>query len=416
MAAVNSFRARIARLSTILGLVVALCCAALGAQSAQARYVSPQFFGQHLMYQSGLNPQVPVHDMRLWDSSTKWCQIDKGTSTNEYNFGQLDALFGQAARVGADVEYTFGGMPQWAVTGAFPQGSATDQCASTSTTDPWDAPINEAYWTSFVTALVTHSVGKIHAYELWNAVDYQYYWSGSMAQMVQMSVDAAAIIHRIDPSAIVLSPSITATPGGYAWLKSYLSQLPAGTIDAIAVHSYTHGAWPETAIPEEMKSVRAGLPSAYANTPIWSTEGSWGQNSQFSTTASGQRAFVARYDLQMLTQGLDRSYWYAYQNSQWGTLFDATSQTLTPAGVATRTLDGWLTGSTLAGCSTVNGNLWTCNLTTSAGKKARIVWTTKSAVRYSAYGFNQEKTLDGSTLSLKSSIQTTSEPVMLTTK
>ena len=38
-----------------------------------------------------------------------------------------------------------------------------------------------------------------------------------------------------------------------------------GTINAIAVHSYTNGAWPEQAVPAEMSSVHAALPRAYAS-------------------------------------------------------------------------------------------------------------------------------------------------------
>ena len=69
---------------------------------------------------------------------------------------------------------------------------------------------------------------------------------------------------------------------------------------------------------------------------------------------------------------------------------------LTPAGIATRTLDTWLTGANLAGCST-NGNLWTCDLTTSTGKQARIVWVKKTAVsktRWTVRFFNYAKRSD----------------------
>src|SRR5205823_9567731 len=93
-------------------------------------YVSPQFFGQHLMFYSALNPAIPVHAMRLWDSNTQWCQMDNGTASNQYDFGQLDALLGQAPRLGADVEFTFGNTPRWASSGAYPEASATGQCSS----------------------------------------------------------------------------------------------------------------------------------------------------------------------------------------------------------------------------------------------------------------------------------------------
>jgi hypothetical protein len=342
--------------------------------------------------------------------------MDRGTASNQYDFGQLNALLGQASRVGADVEFTFGYTPAWAVTGSYPQPSVADQCSSTSTSNPSDPPANEADWIKFVTALVTHSKGKIRAYELWNEVNDTNFWSGSMSQLVQMSVDAAALIHSIDPSALVLSPSVTATSEGYAFLHEYLSSLPPGTIDAVAVHSYTNRAWPEDAVPAEMDSVRSALPSAYANTPIWSTEGGWGANSQFTPTsssssaASDHRAFIARYDLLMLSQGFVRSYWYAYQNTGWGTLWDGTN--LTPAGIAARTLDGWLAGATLQGCKT-NGNLWTCDLTTSAGKNARVVWATTRAVSYSTAGYKTVKTLCGGSSPASGWIQAVYEPVLL---
>jgi hypothetical protein len=158
--------------------------------------VTPQFFGQHLMFYWGLNPAIPVHAMRLASSNTDWCQMDHGTASNQYSFGQLYALLGQADRLNADVLYTFASTPAWAASGSYPQPSVTDQCSSSSTTL---APADESYWTKFVTAVVTAAQGRIHAYELWNEVDYSAFWTGGMAAMVRMSIDAAAIIHRIDP-------------------------------------------------------------------------------------------------------------------------------------------------------------------------------------------------------------------------
>jgi hypothetical protein len=380
-----------------------------GAAGAQGRYVSPRFFGQHLMSKSRLTPALPVHAMRLWDSNTKWCQMAKGSASNHYDFGQLDALLAQATRLDADVEFTFGGTPRSAATGADPRSSTVGQCSGSSTTM---APADEAYWTNFVTAVVTHAKGRIRAYELWNEADSPAFWSGGVAALVRMTVDAAAIIHRIDPTALVLSPSVTASSEAYGFLRQYLSRLPPRTIDAVALHTYTFGARPENVVPRVMRAVRSALPPGYASTPIWSTEGGWGLNSQFSSAAADQRAFVARFDLLMLAQGVARSYWYAYQNSAWGTLWNGTN--LTPAGIATRTLDDWLAGATLRGC-TGNGNLWTCNLTTRAGQNARIVWAKTTPVHdYPTTGYSIEKTLDGgSSLTGGFPITVRPEPVLL---
>lgn len=398
--------------AVVAAAVVGLFCASgpwAEPSDGEGIYVSPQFFGQHLMFDSSLTPALPVRAVRLWDSNTQWCQMDSGTS-NQYTFGQLDALLAQAARLNADVEFTFGYTPKWAVNGSYPEPSIVDQCSGDSASM---APAEESYWTNFVTALVTHARGKIHAYELWNEADYSAFWSGGVATLVRMSVDAAATIHRIDPSALVLSPSVTDTPEGYTFLHQYLSSLPPGTIDAVAVHSYTNGAWPEQAVPAEMDAVRAALPSVYAHTPIWSTEGGWGLNSQFSSSPSDRRAFVARYDLQMLLQGVARSYWYAYPNTEWGTLWDGIA--LTPAGAASNALYAWLTDEVLDGCTTADGNLWTCDLTTSGGKSARIVWVTSTpVVNYPTSGYATLQTLSGTSSPTASQpITVTTEPVLL---
>jgi hypothetical protein len=415
--AAHSRRATAWSLRVCAVLALAAFCVALGAPPATARYIAPATLGQHLMFNSALDPDVPVHAMRLWDSNTSWCKMDTGASSGQYRFGQLEALLGQASRQGADVEFTFGRTPRWAVGGSDPPSTVTDQCASTGTTTSADPPASRETWRNYVTAVVTRARGRIRAYELWNEFNNPDFWAGSVDQMVQMSIDAAAIIHAVDPSALVLSPSASATPQGTAVLREYLSRLPAGTIDAIAVHTYTKGRWPEATVPAAMADVKAALPAAYADMPVWSTEGGWGTNQAFrplsqpASAASDQRAFVARYQLMLLTQGFTRSYWYAYQNTDWGTLFDGTS--LTPAGVATRTLDDWLVRATLSGCTSPDGNLWTCEMTSRSGVPQRIVWATQWAVWYPTSGYDQVGTLDGGSSAASGWVQVKGEPLLL---
>jgi hypothetical protein len=392
------------------GATTAATAATRGSGTTGSTYVSPQFFGQDLMWFWNLTPLFPVHAMRLASSNTDWCEIDSGTATNEYNFGQLNALLTQASNLNADVLFTIVSTPNWAASGSYPQPSATDQCAWGTTTN--QPPANESYWKNFVTALVNDGKGRIHAYELWNEVDYSAFWTGSVSRMVKMSVDAASIIHKVDPSALVLSPSITNTSEGVSWLHQYLSQLPAGTINAIAVHSYTHGASPESSVPTEMNNVRSALPRGYANMPIFSTEGGWGTNSQ-CCSQSDQSGFVARYDLMMLNQGVARTYWYAYPNTQWGTLGSSDGSSLTPAGVASGTIYNWLAGATFSGCSTSDGNFWTCNITTASGHKAQIVWATQWAVWYPTTGYSTVDTLDGGSSQATGWIQAGWDPMML---
>src|SRR3954462_14999581 len=144
-------RSTVARVCAVLAL--AALCLALGARPAAARYIAPETLGQHLMFDSTLNPPIPVHAMRLWDSSTSWCKMDTGTATGQYRFGQFDALLRQASRLGADVEFTFGYTPRYAVEGSAPHPAVADQCSPTSTTNPADPPVSREAWRNYVTAV-----------------------------------------------------------------------------------------------------------------------------------------------------------------------------------------------------------------------------------------------------------------------
>ena len=146
--------------------------------------------------------------------------------------------------------------------------------------------------------------------------------------------------------------------------------------------------------------------------PIWSTEGGWGTNSQ-CCSQSDQSGFVARYDLMMLNQGFARTYWYAYPNTQWGTLGSSDDSSLTPAGVASGTIYNWLADATFSGCGTTDGNFWTCTLSTASGHQAQIVWATQWAVWYSTTGFDTVDTLDGASSPATGWIQAGWDPMML---
>jgi len=58
-------------------------------------------------------PEVPVATIRLWDTGTKWGDLNPTSST--YNWTPLDQQINEARANDADLLYTFGGVPRWAL-------------------------------------------------------------------------------------------------------------------------------------------------------------------------------------------------------------------------------------------------------------------------------------------------------------
>lgn len=58
-------------------------------------------------------PDLPIGTIRLWDSETKWGNLNPKRGT--YSWQKLDAQINMARANHADIIYTFGGVPPWAL-------------------------------------------------------------------------------------------------------------------------------------------------------------------------------------------------------------------------------------------------------------------------------------------------------------
>lgn len=378
------------------------------------RYIDSTFFGQHLEDFSSwpgiLTPPWPVKAIRLWDAGVTWCDLNP--APNQYNWAPLDSWLAYAADTGADLVYTFGDTPGWAVNGG--QGG----CGSSSNLAP-----QASAWESFVKALLQHANGRIKYFELWNEWDSSGSWSQGVGPMVALADEAAPLIHGAHQGLMLLTPSVTPYDNGGA-LENFLASVPpsSGVIDVINVHTYTQssqgeGLWPEATLYPWIGKVRNVMQrTGYSGYPLWSTEGSWGDNAWFTgyNDPSSQRAFVARYDLALLSLGLGRAYWYAYANPAWGTLWTATSG-LTAAGIATNELVKWLNGATLvAPCAEDSTGLWKCDITRPGGYVGRILWVESGSVAVPApTGYSTLRTLGGGSGPVPAQLTVSTEPVLI---
>ncbi|MFL5913122.1 MAG: hypothetical protein ACJ768_21460 [Gaiellaceae bacterium] len=441
--------------------MIALICAHMLALLAAAgpvrasTLVDPAFFGQHLENypafgsicgESGSSCPAPpwgVSSIRLWDSGVTWCTLEP--SKGQYNWAPLDRWLRYAATAkggaAADLVYTFGNPPGWAV-------GLTGGCLPTQ---PGIVP-DETEWRNFVTALVQHTCSgcaQIKYYEPWNEWDSS--WAGTTAQMVSFTHDVAQAAHGQSPGSMVLTPSVSAYDGncsgaGCKNLENFLQADPAATgdVDIVNVHTYptnsnNGGSWPEVEVPRQqslydwINKVRnsAMQPNGYASHPLCSTEGSWGKNSSWpdynnDSSNHGQRAFVARYDLALISLGVSRAYWYAYSNPSWGTLWTAPSTLqqggFTPGGIATNQLEktgatpGWLSGATLtAPCSKdASSGLWTCDITRPTSYAGRIMWVESGTLSVpTPSGYTTLRPLCGSSQPAPSTLTVTTEPILV---
>jgi hypothetical protein len=384
--------------------------------------IPSSFFGMHqhrLLDQNepwpvGANGSQTIGSMRTWDMETitGWFEIEH--SQGSFNFSNLDALVSKAQANGADVLYTFGWTPQWAI-GSAPcinsnggyTGSPSPGCAM--------APASMTYWSQFVTALVQHEAGKIKYYELWNEPNtinsngVGLFWNGpncngsscSLAQqqdltdLVNMAQIAANIIAANDPNAILVSPgpSIGNCSGGtyvtpYCWLNDFFSAGGGQYVGAIAFHGYLGaGANPEY-FPTIVSQIRNTMSSqGQAGKPLWNTE-----SSQCSSSTTPD--FVGQFEL-LNASLVARHYWYAWDDGNCGPLWSPGSN-LNSGGTAYSQVYKWLAGSTLSPCSS-SGTAWTCSITNS-GSTSLAVWNTAGSSPFSVPpGYTQYEDLSGNT-------------------
>lgn len=336
-----------------------------GSNSQDGRIASPvaadSFFGLTVLDYEHQHAPLPFGLTRTWDAYPGLDWGEANPAPGRYEFHPLDHYLDLFARDGREVIYTFGRTPRWASTqkdavGAYGPG----ECAAPSLS-AWDAYVN---------AVVTHAGGRVHYWELWNEPDQPRFYCGDVSTLVTMAQHAYAIIKRLQPSAVVLSPAATGGSGA-GYLARFLQAGGKGTFDAIAFHGY------EGVHAEAINAIVAVYRHAMAvfklpPMPMFDTECSWGGNP--IADQNERAAFLAKYFILQRAAHVDHVLWYAYDgDAVWGRLIDARGS-LAPDGIAYAQTYKWLTGATLTACAADPQDTWTCSLTRPGGYIAQILW------------------------------------------
>jgi Glycosyl hydrolases family 39 len=335
-----------------------------------ARPIPPSFFGMHI-HRPGptLWPSVPVGTWRLWDSHAAWPDMEP--RRGQWDFSYLDGYLSLAEEHHAEVLFALGLTPRWA--SARPDEKSAYQPG-------WAAgPADLEDWRTYVRTVVTHCKGRVHNYEIWNEPNYKPFWTGTTDEMLVLTREASKIIRSIDPQATIVSPAAT-TATGTKWLAEFLNKGGGQYVDVIGYHFYVNTQPPEAMVPIIQQVNQVLAENHEAGKPLWDTETGWLAPSKFDTEEL-TAAYLARSYVLAWSAGVQRFYWYAWDNGPPLQMIDKESQTLKPAGKAYGIMQTWLVGARMDECNQDADRTWNCQLNRN-GVLQWIVWNPDGSKRY----------------------------------
>ena len=320
-----------------------------------------------------------VGSLRLWDAGTRWADV--APRPGVWSFERMDAYVERAQAHGASVLYTLGSTPRWASARPDEPGPYGPGCAAEA--------VKLAHWEEYVMRVAERYRGRIQAYELWNEPQFSDYardrahpgfFTGSMANMVEMARAARRVLDRIDPAAVLATPGFVNGPDR---LELFLRSGGAETAQVVAYHFYARDA---RQFAQQIVDVRAVMRRCgVAGLPLWNTECGVETHEDGAALPEGITRRLTPADAavqlaQFLLLGaagrLDRFYYYAWDNYRSG-MIDRQGLA-TPRLEALRRVEQWLLGARL---STIEASASTVSLGAERGaERFLFVWSEPAQV------------------------------------
>jgi hypothetical protein len=323
-------------------------------------------------------PTARFGTLRLWDSGTAWTALEplKGV----WNWEPLDTWVAAAEQHGVqDILLTLGQTPSWASTNP-------DDVNYVGAGAP-APPADIQDWRDYVTAVAQRYKGRIRYYEIWNEPNDNTYYTGTVAELAQLTSEAYSILKAVDTDNTVVSPA--------PYEPGYLDQLlQAGIgphVDVIAFHFYET---PPEATAYAMANVRLVMAKDGAGAiPLWDTEGASGDSTVPEDLAA---AYLVRKYLVDLAFGSIRYDWYAWGKA---TTFcvgteENDPRVLTKAGRAFGILLDWLHDASVTSASIDAAGTWQIGFswldrsshTGDRVIRGMIVWNPATTVQFAVPG------------------------------
>ncbi|MER7485348.1 helix-turn-helix domain-containing protein [Streptomyces sp. NPDC126497] len=342
--------------------------------------VAPELFGVTMNSFSGAMPSFRVGSLRLWDSETRWSQMEP--RRGEFDWSVLDRLLDGAERQGLPTLFVFGGTPSWAAPGA--RKAAYPEGARAAPPDDLDD------WSAFVRALVRHAGDRIDAYELWVMANHPHHYNGSVGTLVDMTRRASRIIQQEDADAAVVCPSVTDLwrEEAHRYLLRFAELGGYQHCDAAGVKLFQrHVTDPPETMLEAVRRTERTFQRAGYRPPVWSTGTTQTLPLNDPLDADTAANYAVRFYLTGLyaqNRNLERMYFYAWGNGKVPVVVQAEGQKPTKAGLFVGRLQEWLAHARIRSCghgrqAALPDNVWQCEFLVpdvrGVLRTARIRWT-----------------------------------------
>ncbi|GGM31091.1 helix-turn-helix domain-containing protein [Dactylosporangium sucinum] len=382
--------------------------------------VASRFFGVTINTPTGHMPGFPIGALRLWDSETRWAQIQP--AKGEFDWATLDRLVGGAEAAGLPVLFVAGGTPSWAA----PDGKRSVYPENARSTPPDDLDD----WDSFVRALTQRYRGRIEAYEIWAFANDARLYSGSVETLVDMTERASDIIRAADPLATVVCPGMGNlwSPEAQQVMRRFakLGGYRHCDVAAVKLHQRAAEDPPETML-ELTGNVDQIFHEAGINPPLWNTGTTYAIPLQGPLAEPKARNYAVRFFLVGLfarNVHLDRMYFYNWGGTKIPIVLQPDGGAPTAAGLAVAQLQKWLATAEIRACghgpaAGLPVNAWQCEFTvdTPLGRRRAVIrWTHAGTATMPAdTGATELLRLDGGSAPLRpgGELALTEEPVLI---
>ena len=382
--------------------------------------------------------QIPYGQFRSWDSAdANWpnietCQALSSSQTDPcFTWANLDSELTNLKQQGrSDIFYTLSRTPAWG------SQNPTDTNCNYSKQglygECWppvdlnaDGTGTNQIWRNWVTAIATRvndaTYLQTHAHvkywETWNEFTRPTSWQGTNNELVRLAEDANCIITGkviaivanlnescqhvwstvgltgpIDSQAVMVAPSAAGIHPTQVQTFLYCTGDPtctvgsagAAAVDVIDVHLYINQQTPEKVVTVGLPALKALLQPPELLKPLWNGEGSWGDTSDSTDIWQDPYAragVIPRYFALYWSSGVTENFWYGYDFTGIGQLYDPTSNTLIqPEANAWILTYNWLSGAVPSQnpfCQNI-GTIYHCDFTEANGLKASLVWDSSS--------------------------------------
>jgi hypothetical protein len=303
-------------------------------------------------------PDVGQGMIRFHDTGTNWRNVEP--EQDAFELGRLDYLMARVDEIPVrpQVLFELGQTPAWAAIDPASPGSYGPGASS--------PPREPADFADYIDEIARAHGDAITAWEIWNEYNQPEFWRGNHEQMVALAAAARA---AIDPTDLLVSPSVTVSR--IVDVGAFLDAGGTQHVDAIAFHAY-FSLDPERLRPI-IRNVRRLLAERGVGLPLWNTEGGLicdpiaTDCSTFDPDATPTdaeiRGAIARALIIQRAEGIesfDYYLWDRYRRADDGSSGEPDNWTVnaslihedfatpTTSGIAFKVVAGWLVGGRLA--------------------------------------------------------------------